>query len=307
MNSSDNHFTSRRNFVGVITKSMGFSVLLAPSGIDLLSNGLWKVQRAFTVGEVIDLFLKEIPGAPFEKTVDTLKSGSKSQQVTGIVTTMFATVEIIRKAIERKANFIIAHEPTFYNHQDETSWLEKDEVYRYKADLLQKHNIAVWRCHDYIHSHRPDGVRAGVVKALGWEKYVDADNPALITIPAIPLKDLITHAKGRLGISNLRYAGDLSLFCHRILLMPGASGGRSQIEATGKVKPDLLMCGELSEWETAEYIRDARLKSQKIALVILGHAASEEPGLEWMASWLKKALPGMRIEHIASQNPLSFI
>ena len=290
----------------VMAKSVGFSVLLAAPGIGL-SNDLWKIKKSFTVGEVIDLFLKEIPGAPFEKTVDTLKSGNRNQEVTGIVTTMFATVEVIRKAIEVKANFIIAHEPTFYNHLDDTTWLEKDEVYRYKADLLQKHTIAVWRCHDYIHAHRPDGVRTGVIKALGWEKYVDADNPALINMPAMSLKELITHAKGKLDISTLRYSGDLSLSCRRVLLMPGASGGRSQVEAVGKVKPDLLMCGELSEWETAEYIRDARSKGQKIALVILGHAASEEPGLVWMETWLKQALPGMKIVHIAAHNPLAFI
>jgi putative NIF3 family GTP cyclohydrolase 1 type 2 len=58
--------------------------------------------------------LKEVPGAPFEQTVDTLKSGNRDIIVTGVVATMFATIEVIRKAIAMKANFIIAHEPTFY-------------------------------------------------------------------------------------------------------------------------------------------------------------------------------------------------
>src|SRR5690349_4997891 len=102
-------------------------------------------QKKWTVGEVIDLFLKEISGAPFDKTVDTLKSGSRDNEVTGIVTTMFATIPVIRKAIEEKANFIIAHEPTFYNHTDDTDWLKDDKVYQYKAALLSDNNITVWR------------------------------------------------------------------------------------------------------------------------------------------------------------------
>jgi putative NIF3 family GTP cyclohydrolase 1 type 2 len=76
---------------------------------------------------------------------------------------MFATLEVIQKAIDLRASFIIAYEPTFYNHLDQTDWLQNDDVYRYKVDLLKQHNIAVWRNHDYIHHLVPDGVRTGVV------------------------------------------------------------------------------------------------------------------------------------------------
>ena len=51
---------------------------------------------------------------------------------------MFATVEVVQKAIAAGANFIIAHEPTFYNHADDTEWLQHDAVYNYKRDLLQR-------------------------------------------------------------------------------------------------------------------------------------------------------------------------
>lgn len=306
MSNLSQHHSGRRNFVSIMTKSIGISMVLTAPGVGF-ANGLWKLQKSFTVGEVMDLFIKEVPAAPFEKTVDTLKSGNRDQVVTGIVTTMFATIEIIRKAIELKANFIIAHEPTYYNHLDETNWLENDEVYRYKAELLEKNKIAVWRCHDYIHSHKPDGVRTGLIKALGWQEYTDAANPQIVTIPGMVLKALIMHAKEKLGISGIRYEGDLSQTCRRLLLLPGAAGGRTQIQAIGTVKPDVVIAGELSEWETAEYIRDARLKGEKISLIILGHAVSEEPGLEWMLSWLQPKLPGIKVVHIPSHNPLSFL
>jgi putative NIF3 family GTP cyclohydrolase 1 type 2 len=264
------------------------------------------VQKPVTVGDVMDLFIKEIPGSPFEKTVDTLKAGDRNQEVTGIITTMFATMDVIKKAIQLKANFIIAHEPTFYNHLDDTSWLEHDEVYKYKADLLKKNGIAVWRCHDYIHSHKPDGVRTGLVNALLWEKYVDKENPSIIHVPTMSFKEVLVHSKKKLDIATVRYEGDLLQPCSRILLLPGAAGGKTQIEFVGKLKPDVLMVGELSEWETAEYIRDARLQGRKIALIVLGHAASEEPGLQWMLAWLKPKLPGIKVDHIVSGNPLSF-
>jgi hypothetical protein len=105
----------------------------------------------------------------------------------------------------------------------------------------------------------------------------------------------------------LRSFGDLSKSCLRILVMPGAAGGRSQIQMMKKYEPDLLICGELSEWETAEYVRDARYQGRLLSLLVLGHSPSEEPGMEWMAPWLEKKVPGVKVTHIASGSPFSFV
>jgi putative NIF3 family GTP cyclohydrolase 1 type 2 len=262
-------------------------------------------QKKWTVGEIIDLFLKEINGAPYTQTVDTLKSGSRDNEVTGIVTTMFATIPVIRKTIEAKANFIIAHEPTFYNHLDETDWLKDDKVYRYKAALLKDNNITVWRNHDYIHSHDPDGVMHGVVEKLGWQKNAKTGN-SFYEIKETSLASLIAHCKKSLGISNVRFIGDPSVQVSKILLLPGAWGGRRQIESAGKLNPDVILVGEISEWETAEYVRDARAAGIKLSLVILGHADSEEPGSKFMVDWVKKNIQGMKVLEIPAGNPLQF-
>jgi putative NIF3 family GTP cyclohydrolase 1 type 2 len=296
----------RRAFIATLTKALGATVLLTAPVAGLARNPAPQDQVR-TVGQIMDLFIREVPGAPIENTVDTLKAGNRDIKVTGIVTTMFATLAVIQKAIALGANFIIAHEPVFYNHLDETNWLQQDEVYRYKADLLKKHNIAVWRNHDYIHRLVPDGVRTGVLKRLGWEKYHNAATPNLVSLPAIPLKALIQKVKAGLGIPTVRYIGDLSQPCRKVLLMPGASGGKRQIEAISKEKPDVLLCGEISEWETAEYVRDARTKGQQLSLIVMGHIASEEPGSAFLAAWLKEKVPGIKTTHIPAANALSFL
>ena len=272
------------------------------------ATGINKKSETYTVGDIMDMFIKEVPGGVLTNTVDTLKAGNRDIKVTGMVTTMFATIEVIRKAIALGANFIIAHEPTFYNHTDDTSWLQHDDVYQYKANLLKQHNMAIWRNHDYIHSLVPDGVTMGVLQQLQWKKYADHEVPNIITLPAAAtLKDLIGHLKEKLSIEKVRYIGEPSQSCSRLLLMPGAAGGRRQIESIGKIKPDVLICGEISEWETAEYVRDARAKGNKISLVLLGHIASEEPGSEFMLNWLKEKVPSIKSTHIPSGNSLSFL
>lgn len=264
-------------------------------------------QARPTVQQLIDLILKEIPG-PVPNTVDTIKIGNPSQPVTGIVTSMFPTVEVIRKAIDLRANFLIVHEPSFYNHLDETAWLDKDEVFQFKKELLTNHKIAVWRFHDYIHRHSPDGVMEGVVQKLGWKKFQDTSRPQLFTFAAPRLlRVVLADVKDALGIDYVRMVGDSNDQCQRVLFLPGAPGGRAQIAQIASVKPDLVFCGEVAEWETSEYIRDARAMGLKRSLVVLGHAQSEEPGMSWLIDFLKEMAPQVKATHIPSNNPFTFV
>lgn len=295
----------RRKFISTATKAAGAAVLLN-SPLMTLAGNFAAGSKAITVGEIMDAFISEVPGAPFPETVDTLKAGNRDIKVTGIVTSMFATLEVIQKTIALDANFIIAHEPTYYNHADETSWLENNEVYLYKTELLKQHQIAIWRNHDYIHRHIPDGVLSAVVARLGWTSFYNVSD-SIAVLPAIQLKALIQHAKQKLDIDMVRYIGDLGQSCKKILLMPGAAGGKRQIEVMNKVQPDVLLCGELQEWETAEYVRDAQTRGQQLSLVVLGHIASEEPGSEYMADWLLKKIPGIHVTHVPARNSLSFL
>ena len=293
------HPVNRRNFLKTTAK-FGGGMLLASS-----PSLLFAQQKQYKVGEVMDAFIKEVPNAPFKTTVDTLKAGNRDTTVTGIVTSTFATVPVIKKAIELKANFIIVHEPTFYNHLDETEWLKNDAVYQYKANLLQQNGIALWRNHDYIHTHQPDGVKLMVVKKLGWENSFD-NSSNIATLQATTLQQLINHAKQKLGIKMIRYNGDLHQSCKKVLLMPGAAGGKRQIEAIIKEQPDVLICGEIQEWETAEYVRDAIAKGQKLSLVVLGHIVSEQPGAEYMVTWLNKNFPDLKTTFVPTSPSLQF-
>lgn len=297
---------NRRKFISNTGKIIGTSLVLASPMVSAASS-FFKLDEPVTVGKIMDLFINEVPGGVKTNTVDTLKSGSREIKVTGIVTTMFATIDVIKKAISLGANFIIAHEPTFYNHADETNWLKNDDVYQYKFNLLKQHNIAVWRNHDYVHSLVIDGVRKGVVEQLGWQNFGALDQPVFNLKPAPTLAELIAHIKQKLNINMLRYVGKTNQLCQKVLLIPGASGGRNQISAIMKYKPDVLMCGEISEWETAEYVRDANAKGDQLSLVVLGHIASEEPGSAFMANWMKEKFPAIKTTHLHPGNSLSFL
>ena len=295
--------TTRRKFLKDISKAAGSAMILASP----ISSFGSDQPAEWTVGQIMDLFMDEVPGGPLTPTVDTLKSGNRDMKVTGIVTTMFPTFEVIRKSIDLKANFIICHEPTYYGHQDSIDWLENDELYKAKSELLKKNNITIWRNHDHIHRHFPDGVKSGVITKLGWENYWDPKSNQIVNIPEMTLKKLIDHVKQKLGIPTLRYSGYLSQPCRKILFNPGFNTGNIVIPVIAREKPDVVMGGEFHEWEAVEYIRDLQLSGQKTSLIIMGHSDSEEPGSAYMAEWLKEKVKGVNVTHMPAKNPLSFM
>jgi putative NIF3 family GTP cyclohydrolase 1 type 2 len=292
------HNLSRRQFVA---STVGLA------GAAVFSTAACAASAApMTISDVIDLIKSYIKLDVSGGTVDTVKSGDPNQPVTGIVTTMFSTIDVINKAVELKANFIIAHEPTFYNHMDETQWIADHDVYRRKIGMLEKNKIVVWRFHDYIHAHKPDGVLTGVLDKLGWTKYYNPATPIIINHPGITVADTIALAKRSLGIQMVRYIGAEQQVAKKIAVMPGAWGGRRHIQTLHEHQPDLLIVGELSEWETAEYIRDARSFGIERSIIVLGHSVSEEPGMEWLVPWLQPKVPGISVTHVPSGNPFKF-
>ena len=258
------------------------------------------------IQSIIDTILAATPYDPSRATVDTVKTGDPHQAVAGIVTTFLASYAVIEAAIAKGANFIITHEPTFYNHLDTTDWLLADPIYQAKRKLIDDHGLVIWRFHDYWHAHRPDGIMVGVLCALGWSAYADADQPYYCTLPPTTLEDLVAHVKATFGLPALRLVGRPGMICRRVAVLVGAPGGRWQIDALGRTDVDLAICGEINEWDTNEYVHDAIQLGKNKALLVIGHAASEEAGMGYLAEWLRERLPGLPIEHIPNRSALGF-
>ena len=301
----NNH--GRRGFVKTATILAGASMITAIPGVGL-ARGLSAAPAALTVKQVIDVFLSETPNAPFPRTVDQLRSGSMDQEVTGVVTTMFPTIDVINKTIKAGANFIVAHETPFFNNEDATDWLKDDDVYHYKMDLLNKNKIAIWRFHDQWHGHKPDGIAMGNLIKLGWEKQYDANSPRMVTLAApMPLGSIVSLVKKRLDIPSVRLVGDLKQPISRVYLAFGYMDSKAQIAAIEKMKPDLILSGETREWETVERVRDGLAAGQKTTLMVLSHSVSEEAGMEYAANLFQPKLPGIKITHIASGTPFQYV
>jgi putative NIF3 family GTP cyclohydrolase 1 type 2 len=260
-----------------------------------------------TIQTIIDTILAAIPGSMTTDTVDTVKTGDSSVEVTGIVTTFLASQAVLQKAVELGANFIITHEPTFYNHLDRTDWLEKDPIYQAKRKFIDDHGLVIWRFHDNWHTHKPDGIMLGVVRDLEWEAYTDPHNPLLFHLPQTTLGQLAIQLKAGLGIHTLRMVGDPATPCQSVAFLMGAWGGENHIRYAGECDPDVMIVGETPEWETSEYMRDAVTQGRRKGLIVTGHAASEEPGMDYLVDWLSPKFPGLAIQHVPVGDAFRFV
>jgi putative NIF3 family GTP cyclohydrolase 1 type 2 len=169
-----------------------------------------------TVKEITDRIISKtgMERLPDNKTCDHLMTGDYDMEVTKIVTTFMATVEVVRKAIHVGANLIITHEPTWFTGADLTGWLETDPVYLEKKALIEKNNIAIWRFHDHMHMGAEDLIYTGYDLEFGWKQY-RIDNPdehkhfgACYQIPKISLSGLCEYFKENLDMKVVQIVGN---------------------------------------------------------------------------------------------------
>ena len=148
-----------------------------------------------TAEQVIAGIIKNTGSHEIPNTVDVIKEGDPQTEVTGIVTCMFATMDVLKQAVEKHCNLIVVHEPLYYNHLDETSMFQNDPVYLEKKKFITDNKLVIWRFHDYIHSMKPDGIETGMVNKLGWKNYEVKGSTNQFVIPETTLQELLKSLK----------------------------------------------------------------------------------------------------------------
>ncbi len=259
-------------------------------------------SNSITAKQVIERIQKNV-GVPWRtETVDTFKAGNPETSVKGIATSVMSTLEVLQKAASAGKNLIISHEPTFYNHEDQTKDFTADPVYQQKQALIQKHDLVVWRFHDHWHARKPDAMLVGLAQALGWEQYQAKDNPRRCVVPSMTVGDMAAHIQNKMNIRAMRVVGDPAAKVSNVTLNPGYTQLQGAVRSLQN--SDVLICGEPREWEGVEYAQDAVTAGEKKALIILGHAVSEDPGMKLCASWLKGFVTEVPIEWIPAGEPV---
>ncbi|MGN1398821.1 MAG: Nif3-like dinuclear metal center hexameric protein [Erysipelotrichaceae bacterium] len=254
------------------------------------------------ISEIIEIVKKNCKGygtIDESKTRDKVLYGSVDKECTGIVTTIYASYDVIKKASELGANFIIAHEALFWNHGDHTDWLKDNETFKLKKQLLDETGITVWRDHDYIHSgimHQGryvDGIFYGLAYELDWLEYIsndDPNRPQQFTIPKTPTREVAQYLMEKMNLNGMKTMGNVDGYTEKIFLpfhIIGEADNRmlSYIEEN---HVDTILAMEITDFTVAIYMRDGAQAGLDKTVLAAGHFNVEEPGMKWFA---EKHLP----------------
>jgi putative NIF3 family GTP cyclohydrolase 1 type 2 len=257
-----------------------------------------------TAGEVIDRIKKNVGVAWRDTTYrDTFKAGGPGTVVTGIATTVFASFEMIQRAVAAGLNMIVPHEVTFWNDRDDITVVSADPLYTQKLDFLRKHNVVIFRMHDHMHDQRPDFLYVGSARELGLEaRYETAPGSHRFTVPETTLGALAADVQKRIGVRALRVVGDPNARVRRIQLGVGYA-----TPAINSPDIDVVISGEQQEvdgfLDSPEYVLDAAALGIAKGWIMLGHAVSEEAGMLEMADWIRGFVPEVPVQLVKAGEP----
>ena len=260
-------------------------------------------SEALTAGEVVSRIKNQVTCEWRKETVDTYKSGDDKIPVTGIATTFLATLDVLKRAQAEGLNMVITHEPTYYNHLDNTTFFEDDAVFKAKRAFIEANNMVIFRFHDHWHLTNPDGIHTGMIQELGWKEYQVGSDEMIFKLPMQSVGTLAKALQEHFGSPAIRVVGDPDLMISKVGMAAGAPGSQAQITMLRRDDVEVLIGGETHEWETVEWVRDAVTSGLSKSLILIGHANSEEAGMQYCADWLKGFIKEVPISFVEAGDP----
>ena len=233
----------------------------------------------------------------YPNTCDTVKFGDPMQEIRGIVVTMWATPNVIRRAAELGANLIITHEPTFYTDEDKP---RDNSVERAKLELIERTGVVIYRYHTIMHRMKPDLIPTGVFHYLGLSGELTSTEyfgSSIFTLEdEMSASELAELFREKIGVKHIRIAGNPDFKGRRIGACFGMPGGVAEILSDENT--DFVMIGEACEFRHSEFARDAAELGLNKAMIVLGHEGSERAGMMYFAELLSQKHPELRINYV---------
>ncbi len=252
-----------------------------------------------SAGQIVDRLKQQLASENViwkEPTSDTFKFGDPDTAVRGIATTFMSTLDVFQRAVAANLNLIISHEPTFWNHQDETDQFADDPVFLAKRRFAQENDLVVWRFHDFWHRRQPDPIFAALAQQLRWEPV--SGGRLRYTIPTTTLEELGRQVQERLRTRNVRIVGDPQLRVTQLAMTAHRLASCARLLTDN----DAILMGEPREFDTFEYFRDTAELGLRKGLIAVSHERLEEWGmLKPCAEWVQSAVPEVPVQALSAR------
>jgi putative NIF3 family GTP cyclohydrolase 1 type 2 len=252
-----------------------------------------------TAREIDNFFLSLDPKVRERRSCDGFKFGPPDAAVTGIACMWMAVPENVRAAHKSGANLIVTHEPTFFNHWDETQEFVQDQAYKDKVALLEETGMTVIRIHDVWDRFPEFGIHDSWARRIGLTDAVRSDaRHTLFRVDPTPLARFVERVKERMGVAGVRFAGPPERVIEHVAMGVGAWGGIGNLKMCMALGAEVFITGETVEWQTVRFALESGM-----AMIVVGHNNSEEFGMQAMAEFLSRQFPHLRVMYVPTADP----
>ena len=235
-----------------------------------------------------------------KETVDQYLTGDMENEIKKVGVTMFASIEVIKKAIQMGINLLIVHEPTFYSNEETVDL--NNPVHRAKKELLENAGITVFRYHDHPHCMKGDLIDISTIKYSGLKGTITGKPHWAIT--EFVLDEELTGSEVRailrdkLNAQWSRIAGATDKKGKVIAFACGTPGHIMELLLDDRT--DFIVTGEVCEWIYGEFARDLAALGKNKALIIMGHCRSEYAGMIEVSRIIQEKFPQLEVHHLES-------
>ena len=200
-------------------------------------------------------------------------------EVRRVVSGVTASLALIERAVESKADAILVHHGLFWKGDDMRVTGPKKK----RLELLLKHEINLFAYHLPLDAHAELGNNAQLARQFGFRitgRFAEQDIGFLGELEtAMPAEALAAKVSAALGRKAL-VVGPLERVVKRIAWCTG--GAQGYFEQAIAAGCDAFLSGEISE-QTTHLAREAG-----VPYIAAGHHATERYGVQGVGTWLQE-------------------
>lgn len=203
-----------------------------------------------------------------------LITGERDWEVKGVLCTLDATVEVVREAVEKGCNVVVAHHPIVFRGLKQINTVHY--VGRAVVEAI-KHDVAIYAIHTNLDNVLDNGVNQAIAERIGLKnisilspKSIDEKTGSgMVGELGSPVTELefLTHLKNSMDTGVIRHTPLLGGKINKVAVCGGA--GSFLIHSALEVGADVFITGDVKYHEFFE-------ADGKLVIMDIGHFESEQ-------------------------------
>lgn len=259
--------------------------------------------------------IKTMLEAPAEDPIyEGLVAGREAQEIRAVAVCATPTVRVLREAAERGCNLVIADGHPFYTYTPDwgaanvRELVDNTALGQAKQALIENNQLAIIRLPTAFQRRFPTDAAMALAQALGLRDVTYSGDPAakfvLASVSPTAIDELAMMFAEYYRCRGIRLMGHRELAVKRIAIGSGLLSPADIAEMLADPTVDLVVGGEVVEWEGAPYFEDVITSGRGAGLLLTGQAMSREPLARAMSARVQPTLPNLSVVTISDTDPV---